>query len=128
MTRESAAERAVPAPPAAVYAAIADYQHRHPQIMPVLFGPLMVRRGGTGAGTEFEIELRRPGPNRRLRMRVDEPEPGRVLTETDLDSGAVVAFTVIPRETGSLARISGPGPRVIFRWQLRKLARLVQFG
>ena len=32
-----------------------------------------------------------------MRMRVTEPEPGRVLVETDLDSGLVTKFIVEPR-------------------------------
>jgi hypothetical protein len=39
-------------------------------------------------------------------MRVAEPEPGRVLTETDLDTGVVTEFAVLPADGGALARMS----------------------
>jgi hypothetical protein len=44
---------------------------------------------------------------------VDEPEPGRVLTETDLDSGSVTTF--------SLSRAEGDDPtvRIGSEWELR---------
>ena len=38
-------------------------------------------------------------------MRVDEPQPGRVLTETDFESGAVTTFTVEPASPGARVRI-----------------------
>jgi hypothetical protein len=48
------------------------------------------------------------GRRQRLHMRVAEPEPGHVLTETNLDTGVVTEFTVAPRDGGSrtLARMS----------------------
>lgn len=137
-----AVERAIDAAPARVYGVLADYRTHHPRIMPpALFSDLEVERGGTGAGTVFRISLRMPGRNRRLHMRVDEPAPGRVLTETDLDTGVVTTFSVTPHDGGSLTRISSEwatasGPRgladrlvtpaltrLIFRGQLRRLAR-----
>jgi hypothetical protein len=39
------------------------------------------------------------------RARVAEPEPGRVLSETDLDNGLVTTFTVQPDGDGSRVRI-----------------------
>ena len=39
-------------------------------------------------------------------MKVAEPEPGRVLTESDMSSSAVTTFTVSPRGGASLVRIS----------------------
>jgi hypothetical protein len=39
-------------------------------------------------------------------MQVAEPEPGRVLTESDMNSTAVTTFTVSPQGSGSLVRIS----------------------
>ena len=46
------------------------------------------------------------GRTREYRMKVAEPEPGRVLTESDMDSSAVTTFTVSPRGGASLVRIS----------------------
>ena len=96
------AERTIGAPPAAVYAVLADYTTQHPKIMPAPpFSDLEVESGGVGAGTVFHITLRMLGRRQQLHMRVGEPQPGRVLTETNLDTGVVTEFTVAPREGGS---------------------------
>jgi hypothetical protein len=39
-------------------------------------------------------------------MQVAEPEPGRVLTESDTESSLVTTFTVEPADGGSRVRIS----------------------
>jgi hypothetical protein len=39
-------------------------------------------------------------------MKVAEPEPGRVLTESDTGSSLVTTTTVAPQGSGSLVRIS----------------------
>jgi uncharacterized protein YndB with AHSA1/START domain len=103
------AERWIDAPPAAVYAVLADYTTQHPRIMPAsLFSGLEVESGGVGAGTVFHITLRMLGRRQRLHMRVAEPQPGQVLTETNLDTGVVTRFSVAAGDGGSrtLARIS----------------------
>ena len=41
-----------------------------------------------------------PGRLRTFRAAVTEPEPGRVLVETDLDMGAITTFTVEPGDSG----------------------------
>lgn len=48
--------------------------------------------------------LRAGGRERHYRARIDEPEPGRVLTET-LEDGKTTTFTVTPGEGGTLVRI-----------------------
>lgn len=96
------AERPIYAPPAAVYTVLADYTTHHPRIMPAPpFSDLEVESGGVGAGTIFHITVRMLGRRQRLHMRVAEPEPGHVLTETNLDTGVVTQFTVAPRGGGS---------------------------
>jgi uncharacterized protein YndB with AHSA1/START domain len=103
------AERLIGASPAAVYAVLADYTTQHPRIMPAPpFSDLEVEAGGVGAGTVFHITVRMAGRKQRLHMRVAEPEPGHVLTETNLDTGVVTEFTVASRDGGSrtLARMS----------------------
>jgi uncharacterized protein YndB with AHSA1/START domain len=93
------AERVIGAPPAAVYAVLADYTTQHPRIMPAPpFSDLEVESGGVGAGTIFHITVRMLGRRQRLHMRVAEPAPGQVLTETNLDTGVVTVFTVAPRD------------------------------
>jgi hypothetical protein len=39
-------------------------------------------------------------------MKVDEPEPGRVLTESDTASSMVTTTTVTPKDGASLVQIS----------------------
>jgi hypothetical protein len=96
------ADRPIDAPPAAVYTVLADYTTHHPRIMPAPpFSDLEVESGGVGAGTIFHITVRMLGRRQRLRMRVAEPEPGHVLTETNLDTGVVTQFTVVPLDGGS---------------------------
>ncbi len=41
---------------------------------------------------------------RSVRTRIDEPQPGRVLTETELDQPAVTSFTVTPYGGSSRVR------------------------
>lgn len=103
------AEQLIDAPPAAVYEALADYRIHHPRIMPPsIFSDLEVETGGVGAGTVFHITVRMLGRRQRLHMQVAEPEPGRVLTETNLDTGVVTVFSVAPDDGGSrtLVRMS----------------------
>jgi sugar/nucleoside kinase (ribokinase family) len=120
------AERLIGAPSAAVYAVLADYTTRHPKIMPAPpFSDLEVESGGVGAGTIFHITVRMLGRRQRLHMRVAEPEPGQVLTETNLDTGVVTQFRVTPRDGPSRALV-----RMSSQWEtaggLRGLAdRLV---
>ena len=85
------------APAQEVYAILADYRTHHPHILPTgTFKSLVVEEGGTGAGTVFTAELSAFGRSQHFRMRVSEPEPGRVLAESDLASDLVTTFTVTP--------------------------------
>ena len=87
----------VQAPAEKVYAILADYRQHHPHILPgAYFTSLTVEAGGVGAGTIFRAEMNVFGSKRAFRMRVAEPEPGRVLSETDLDTGLLTTFTVTP--------------------------------
>lgn len=97
MWRRASADTVVEAPAGTVYGVLADYRRHHPRIMPgALFSDLEVERGGIGAGTLFHVTLKVPGQARRLHMAVAEPEPGRRLTETDLDTGLLTTFVVEP--------------------------------
>ena len=99
------AERTVPAPADAVYALLADYRDGHPSILPPSFSNLTVLRGGTGAGTKIRFALKFAGRNQEIEARVEEPEPGRVLTEAYPDKSAVTSFTVDPVGNQSRVRI-----------------------
>lgn len=99
------AERTVSAPADAVYALLADYREGHPSILPPAFSDLTVLQGGTGAGTEIRFALELAGRNQEIEARVDEPEPGRVLSEAYPHKGAVTRFTVDPVGDQSRVRI-----------------------
>lgn len=143
------AERLIDAPPSAVYSVLADYRKHHAEIMPASrFSDLHVENGGVGAGTVFHITLRILGIRQRLHMQVAEPEPGQVLTETNLDTGVVTEFRIASRgaEFHTLVRISSDWEtertlrglidqavtpwllRRIFAQQLRQLADYLRAG
>jgi hypothetical protein len=96
----------VKAPPARVYAILADYRHGHPSILPrPPFGELVVEQGGTGAGTVIRFEMTVLGRTRLARGAVTEPGPGRVLAET-YEDGTVTSFTVEPSDEGRHCRVT----------------------
>lgn len=91
------------APPEAVYDVIANYHDGHTQIIPrPPFVSLAVEEGGRGAGTVIHVQMRVLGQLQTYRAVVTEPEPGRVLMETN-DTGYVTTFTVEPRADGQHA-------------------------
>jgi uncharacterized protein YndB with AHSA1/START domain len=100
------AERVVDAPAEAVYRYVADMREHHPHFLPPAFSDFQVESGGTGAGTITRFKVTAGGRTRDYRMQVDEPEPGRVLTESDTASSMVTTTTVTPRDGASLVQIS----------------------
>ncbi len=97
----------IPAPAEKVYAIIADYQNGHPAILPKPpFVSLTVEKGGVGSGTEITFQMRLMGKLQTFRAVITEPEPGRVLAESDLDTGTVTTFTVEPRDNGNSAYVT----------------------
>jgi hypothetical protein len=137
----------IPAPPAAVYAVLSDYRNGHPHILPKQYFPsLEVESGGQGAGTIFNARTRVGGQERQWRMQVAEPEPGRVLAESDTASDLVTTFTHYPINAGQHTRLtittnwtqksglagllerwlSPPAMRRIYRAELRQIADYMQ--
>lgn len=100
------AERAIDAPADVVYRYVADMRDHHPHLLPPAFSDFRVESGGVGAGTVTRFKVTAGGRTREYRMRVDEPEPGRVLTESDTGSSLVTTTTVSPRDGASLVQIS----------------------
>lgn len=96
-THRVSATADIPAPAERVYAILADYHSGHAHILPKpWFLWLRVVEGGVGDGTVVEYALRLFGRTQHFRAAVTEPEPGRVLVETNED-GAVTSFTVDPQ-------------------------------
>ena len=96
-----AAERDIRAPAEVVYGYIADFREHHPNFLPHAFSNFQVESGGVGAGTITRFRITAGGRSREYRMAVDEPAPGRVLTESDTGSTLVTNFTVEPRGAGA---------------------------
>ncbi len=107
MTTAQATESAIiAAPPPAVYAVLADYHNHHPHILPQqYFRNLVIEDGGHGAGTVFRTDVYVFGNKSSNHMRVSEPEPGRRLVETDLDTGLETSFTVTPVAEGQQSKV-----------------------
>jgi hypothetical protein len=99
------AERDIAAPAGQVYGVIADYQNHHPRILPPAITDLVVEEGGVGAGTVIRYNARLGGRTRATRQRIEEPEPGRVLIERDLNRDYATTFTVTPSGSESTVRI-----------------------
>ena len=102
---EVSAERQMEASAASVYGYIADMVEHHPRFLPDAFTGFKVESGGVGSGTVIRFNLTAGGRTRAYRSVVDEPEPGRVLRESDANSSAVTTFTVDPSASGCKVRI-----------------------
>jgi hypothetical protein len=100
------AERVIAAPSDAVYGYLADMREHHPRFLPDAFEGFEVESGGVGAGTITRFKLNAGGRRREYRMEVGEPEPGRVLTESDTGSSLVTTFRVSPEGSSSRVEIS----------------------
>jgi uncharacterized protein YndB with AHSA1/START domain len=90
-----------------VYAILADYHREHRHILPKgYFTKLEVQEGGYGDGTLFRVYMRVLGGEYVYDMRVTEPEPGRVLAETDINSGQRTTFTLTPNVNQNQTKVT----------------------
>jgi hypothetical protein len=116
-----AASAVIDAPPQKVCAVIADYHNGHPRIVPAkCFSGMEVERGGVGAGTLVRFQMHTLGTTRTYLAEITEPEPGRVLVETNLGSGEATTFTVDPAD-GGRASVT-----IVTEWAARGCSGLVQ--
>ncbi len=105
-THQFSASALIQAPAQELYTIIADYHHGHPKILPKPpFVSLAVEQGGIGEGTVIRVEMRVLGQLQTFRAVATEPEPGRVLVETN-DTGYVTTFTAEPRAEGQHAYVT----------------------
>ena len=88
-----------------MYGYLADMREHHPKFLPAAFSDFTVETGGVGAGTVTRFKTTAGGRTREYRMEVSEPEPGRVLQESDTNSSLVTTFTVTPEGDSSRVRI-----------------------
>ena len=101
------ASTTINAPAELVYAILADYRDGHPLILPKqYFTSLEVEEGGVGAGTVIRFEMNAAGRTQTFRSMITEPEPGRVLVETDPLSGTATTFSVQPTQQGTRAYVT----------------------
>jgi len=94
------AGKTVNAPADTVFGYIRDMREHHPKFLPPAFSDFQVESGGVGPGTVIRFKVTAGGRSRDYRMTVDEPEPGRVITESDTASSLVTRTTVTPQEGG----------------------------
>ena len=105
----ASASKIIHAPADVIYSIIADFRNQHPYILPQqYFQDLQVEEGGVGAGTITSFQMRLLGKAQHFRTRITEPQPGRVLIETDIRSGAITTFDLSPlaNESGTRVTIS----------------------
>ena len=95
------AEHVIGAPAEDVYGYIADHREHHPHFLPDNFSDFEVEAGGVGAGTITRFKVTAGGRTREYHMEVAEPEPGRVMTESDTNSSLVTTWTVTPEGAAS---------------------------
>lgn len=92
----------IDAPPELLYAILSDYRVGHPAVLPMrYFTGLVVEKGGQGAGTVVRGGLKIFGKEYTFHQLVSEPQPGRVLLETDIETGQWTTFTFEPRNGGT---------------------------
>ena len=97
----------IDAPPQAIYNVIADYRVGHQAILPrPAFEEMVVEEGGFGAGTVIRLRIRIFGKAYFYHQRVSEPEPGRVIQETDIDTGQLTRFFIDPLNNGQRTRVT----------------------
>jgi hypothetical protein len=106
-TYQVSVSRNIAAPASHIYALLADYHNGHPHILPkAYFGDLVVEQGGMGAGTLVNFQMRVMGRMQTFRAVIAEPQPGRVLMETNLPDGPVSTFTLDPLGDGQQTRVT----------------------
>jgi hypothetical protein len=90
-----------------IYAVMSDYRVSHPAVLPrQYFQELTVEKGGQGAGTVVRGSLKVFGIVYTFHQIVTEPEPGRVLVETDIETGQWTRFTFEPINGGAQTRLT----------------------
>ena len=115
-----AAERVIDAPARRVYSYIADFRNHHPNFLPPQFSDLVVESGGIGAGTVHRFRMTLGGRTTDYRVRVGEPQPGRVLIESDPSRNMLTTFAVDPEPDGRTF------VRIETRWYAEGLGGLVE--
>lgn len=131
-TKIATATKIINAPADTIYNLLADYQHGHPSILPKeYFLSIDVEKGGIGAGTIVSFTMRLLGQTQSFRSIITEPEPGRLLVETDINSKIPTSFHVVPVGDGSQSQLTITTELIgrnvvegsIAKWVLQKVYR-----
>jgi hypothetical protein len=137
----------IDARPEQIYAILSDYRVGHAAILPKpYFKEMIVEQGGQGEGTIIRLKMNVFGQEYTYHQIVTEPEPGRLLVETDMNTGQFSSFTLEPLNGGAQTRVTihsefpgkpgiagwmeklmqPPITRHIFKKELRNLAEYVR--
>jgi hypothetical protein len=116
------AERDIAAPAGRAYRISAEFRNHHPHILLPAFTDLVVQDGGIGEGTVIRFTVTTAGRTQETRQRIEEPEPGRMLIERDLNRDMVTTFTVTPVISGAHVRIETRWIGKCLRGRIKRLA------
>ncbi|MCA9914565.1 MAG: SRPBCC family protein [Anaerolineae bacterium] len=95
------------APSDLVYSIVADYEVGHRAILPKpYFQEMVVEEGGYGAGTVIRLKMVVMGQTFNYHMRVTEPEPGRIIQESDQDTAQWSRFVLDEVSDNTQTRIT----------------------
>jgi len=93
--------------PQAIYDVIIDYEKAHPAILPKpQFASLEVEKGGQGDGTELKLTMKVFGSEQVFYQVVTIPEPGRVVVETNKETGLATTFIIDPTSDPNQAKVT----------------------
>jgi hypothetical protein len=116
----------IDAEPSLVYLIIADYRKGHPGILPrEYFSPLTIEEGGFGAGTKLRFSMQAYGRKQSFHVHITEPESGKILVETDDESGAVTTFRIVPADSRGRSRVTIETELIRRRGPLGSIERFV---
>jgi uncharacterized protein YndB with AHSA1/START domain len=114
------AERTIDAPASHVYQLVRDFRQHHPNFLPPQFSDFEIEFGGVGSGTVHRFRVTLAGRTTGYRVRVGEPDPGRMLIESDASRRMLTTFTVDPA-SGGRSRV-----RIHTRWYTDGFAGFVE--
>jgi hypothetical protein len=97
----------IDASPEVIYAVFSDYEVAHKAILPKpYFSEMVVLAGGQGAGTVIDVHMDVFGNKKTYHLAVTEPEPGRLLVETDYLTGERTHFIMEPLPNGRQTKVT----------------------
>lgn len=102
-----ASSAVIDASPEAIYAVFSDYEVAHRAILPKpYFAEMVVLAGGQGAGTVIDVYMDVFGNKKTYHLAVTEPNPGRLLVETDYLTGERTHFIMKPLANGRQTQVT----------------------